>query len=243
MIAPPKNTTLVDWVESLIIKDIRDNEMTSGTEIPNEFELAEKYDVGRNVVREALSRLRMLGIIESRKRRGMVIAEPNVMYGFQKVINPHMLSKDTILDLLGMRVSLEIGCASIIIHNITDKDIEELKQIVAKEDTIDSLKVNIEMERAFHSKIYAISKNRVMLDFLNIIIPVFKYVNENFEYFDRFNKLGSPTRRYVRHRDLIPYLEARDVEGYQKAVEDHLIAYVDYINNFNESGKTGKNKS
>jgi GntR family transcriptional repressor for pyruvate dehydrogenase complex len=242
MIAPPKNTTLVDWVEGLIIKDIRDNEMTTGTEIPNELELAEKYDVGRNVVREALSRLRMLGIIESRKRRGMVIAEPNVMYGFQKVINPHMLSKDTILDLLGMRVSLEIGCASIIIHNITDQDIAELKQIVSKEDTIDSLKVNIEMERAFHSKIYTISKNRVMLDFLNIIIPVFKYVNENFEYFDRFNKLGTTTRRYVRHRDLIPYLEARDVEGYQKAVQDHLIAYVDYINNFNESGKAGKNK-
>jgi GntR family transcriptional regulator, transcriptional repressor for pyruvate dehydrogenase complex len=237
MLTPQKSTTLVDWVESLIIKDIRDNEMKSGAEIPNELEMAEKYDVGRNVVREALSRLRMLGIIESRKRRGMVIAEPNVMYGFQKVINPHMLSQGTILDLLGMRVSLEIGCAPIIIHNITDEDIDELKRIVAKEDTIDSLKVNIEMEREFHSKVYAISKNRVMQDFLSIIIPVFKYVNENFEYFDRFNRERSGRTRYVRHKDLIPYLEARDVEGYQKAVEDHLISYVDYINHFHDLKK------
>lgn len=237
-----KNTTLVDWVESLIIKDIRDNELKSGTEIPNELELAEKYDVGRNVVREALSRLRMLGIVESRKRRGMVIAEPNVMYGFQKVINPHMLSKETILDLLGMRVSLEIGCAPIIIDNITDQDIAELKDIVAKEEGIDSLKVGLEMEKEFHSKIYAIANNKVMLDFLNIIIPVFKYVSEHFEDFDRYNKEGRGKRRYIRHKDLIPYLEARDADGYQKAVEDHLIAYVDYISAFGKTRKAGKKK-
>lgn len=237
MIIPPKNTTLVDWVESLIIKDIRDNEMKSGMEIPHELELSEKYNVGRNVVREAISRLRMLGIIESRKRRGMVIAEPNVMFGFQKVINPHMLSIETILDLLAMRVSLEIGSAAMIIHNITQEDIEELKQIVAKENAIDSLKVNIEMEKEFHSKIYAISKNKVMMDFLNIIIPVFKYVNDNYEYFDEFNKKDTLNKRYVKHKDLIPYLEARDVEGYQLAVQDHLIAYVDYINHYRDQHK------
>ncbi len=226
-----KNHTLVDWVESRIIKEIKDSKLTAGTEIPSEQELSEKYDVGRNVVREALSRLRMLGLIESRKRRGIVVSEPDVMYGFQKVINPYMLGKETILDLLAMRVSLEIGSANLIINNITDKDIEELKHIVAKERDIDGMKVDIGMEREFHSKIYAISGNRVMRDFLNTIIPVFKYVNENFEDFNQFNTDKDGSRRLVRHKDLIPYLEARDVKGYQKAMEDHLIAYVDYLHN------------
>lgn len=225
-----KNSTLVDWVEGQLINDIKENELQLGSEIPNELELSKKYDVGRNVIREALSRLRMLGIIESRKRRGIVVARPNVIYGFQKVINPVLLSKETILDLLGMRVSLEIGCANIIINNITDQDIEDLESIVEKENTIDSLKVDIEMEKAFHSKIYAISKNTVMLDFLNIIMPLFKYVNENFDDFDKFNKERRSKKRFVRHKDLIPYLKEKDIAGYQKAVEDHLIAYVDYIN-------------
>src|SRR5690554_5802810 len=128
-----KNSTLVDWVEGQLIKEIKDNELKLGAEIPNELELSKKYDVGRNVVREALSRLRMLGIIESRKRRGIVVASPNVIYGFQKVVNPYLLSRETILDLLGMRVSLEIGSANIIINNITDEDIEDLESIVEKE--------------------------------------------------------------------------------------------------------------
>jgi GntR family transcriptional repressor for pyruvate dehydrogenase complex len=235
-----KSGTLASWVESSIIKDIRDNELKSGAEIQNELELAKKYDVGRNVIREALSSLRMLGIIESRKRRGMVVSEPNVIRGFQKVINPHILSRETILNLLGMRVSLEIGNARIVINNVTDEDIIELKQIVAKESKIKSPKVDIEMEREFHLKIYAISTNKVMLDFMNLIIPVFKFVNENFSDFDRFNKITMERGRIVRHKDLIPYLEARDVEGYQKAMEDHLGAYVDYINQSNKKSKTQK---
>lgn len=232
-----KANTLVDWVESQIIKDIEEQKLTSGVEISNEMELAEKYNVGRNVVREAISRLRMLGIIDSRKRRGMVVSKPDVMANFQKVVNPHILGKETILDLLAMRVSLEIGSASMIINNITEEDIEELKKIVAREAKTNSQKVDIEMEKAFHSKIYAISRNKIMQEFLTIIIPVFKYVNENFSDFDQFNKLRQKKKRYIRHADLIPYLEARDVEGYQRAVEDHLIAYVDYINNENNKAK------
>lgn len=237
MDALPKSTTLVDWVEWQIIQEIRENQLESGAEMLNEKELAEKYDVGRNVVREALSRLRSLGIIESRKKRGIVISQPNVMFSFKKVVNPFVLSRDTILDLLGMRVSLEIGCARMIIHNITDADIAELKEIVARENTIDSMKVDIEMERAFHSRLYTISGNKVMLSFLNTLLPVFKYVNENFEDFDQFNRQRRGKGRFVRHKDFIPYLESRDVEGYQKAMEDHLVAYIDYINHIRKEEK------
>ena len=233
-----KSRTLVDWVESKLIQEIRDNQLGSGAEMLNEKELSEKYDVGRNVVREALSRLRMLGIIESRKKRGIVVSEPNVMFSFKKVVNPFMLSKETIIDLLGMRVSLEIGCAKMIVHNITDGDIEELTTIVARESAIDSLKVDIEMERAFHSKLYRISKNKVILDFLDTLLPVFKYVNENYDGFDLFNRERSGKGRFIRHKDFIPYLKARDVEGYQKAMEDHLAAYIDYINH----SRFGSNK-
>jgi GntR family transcriptional repressor for pyruvate dehydrogenase complex len=233
-----KSRTLVDWVESRMIQEIRDNQLGSGAEMLNEKELSEKYDVGRNVVREALSRLRMLGIIESRKKRGIVVSQPNVMFSFKKVVNPFMLSRETIIDLLGMRVSLEIGCAKMIIHNITDDDIEELTAIVGRESAIDSLKVDIEMERAFHSKLYKVSKNRVMLDFLDTLLPVFKYVNENYEDFDLFNRERRGKGRFIRHKDFIPYLEARDVEGYQKAMEDHLAAYIDYINH----SHLGRNK-
>jgi len=224
-----KNSTIVDWLEELIIKDIRDKELKFGDEIPTEAELAKKYDVGRNAVREALSRLRMLGVIESRQRRGIIVSRPDITFNFNKVINPNVLSKETILELLGMRVFLEVGSASMVVNNVTDDDIAQLKKIVAKEEEMDSIKLNIEMEKEFHSKIYAISQNKTMLDFLNVIIPVFKYVNDNYADFSAFDTAALEGGRIIRHRDFIPYLEQRDGEGYRKAVEDHLRAYTNYI--------------
>src|SRR5690606_21890025 len=146
---------------------------------------------------------------------GMVVAEPNIIHSLKKVINPYMLRKETILDLLGMRVSLEIGCASFIINNVTDEDISELKKIGAREENTKEIKIDIEAEQAFHSKIYSIEKNRVMLDFMSLLLHVFKYVNDNFEDFDRFNLPNSGSRQ-VRHSELVTFLENRDLKGYQK---------------------------
>lgn len=227
-----KSLTIVDWLEDSIITDIRDKGLKFGDEIPTESELAKKYDVGRNAIREALSRLRMLGVIETRQRRGIIVSRPDITFNFNKVVNPNVLSKETILELLSMRVFLEVGSASIVINNVTNEDIIELKQIVAKEDATDSIKLNIELEKEFHSKIYGITKNKTMLDFLNIIIPVFKYVNDNYADFNAFNTAALEGGRIIRHKDFIPYLENKDVEGYRKAVEDHLLAYTNYIKHY-----------
>ena len=48
----------------------------------------------------------------------------------KRVIDPRVLSEETILDLLDFRIALEIGISSDIFRKITPKDIEELSEIV-----------------------------------------------------------------------------------------------------------------
>ncbi len=57
--------------------------MKSGDAIPREKELSDTPGVSRSVLREALSLLRMLGLIESRTRQGIV---------FRKAIDKHFIS-------------------------------------------------------------------------------------------------------------------------------------------------------
>ena len=84
------------------------NNLVVGGEIPSEIFLTEKLDVERNVAREALCRLRMLDIVESRIHNGMILREPSVIRCFSKVIYPYLLSKKQFLicllqDLIGIR--------------------------------------------------------------------------------------------------------------------------------------------
>lgn len=222
-----KAVTLVDQVEEQILTYIADKKLTSGNEIPSELVLSESLNVGRNVVREALSRLRMLGIIESRKHKGMVVREPHVMKCFSKVINPYLLSKESILDLLDLRVSIESGIAELILQNITDQDIAELESIVSGHTYQDDMKLNVENEIEFHSRLYRITKNQAIIDLLEIVLPLFSYVNEKHEDFKPINKKNK--RELIKHEDLIPFLKARDVDGYRIAIYNHLKAYSEYV--------------
>ena len=223
-----KTITLVDQVEEQILSYIILNRLTAGNEIPSELFLTEKFDVGRNVVREALSRLRMLGIVESRKHKGMVLREPNVMKCFSKVVNPYMLSKKTILDLLVFRTSLEIGISELIIENITDEDISELEVIVAKQIYQEDMKLKVEHEIEFHSKLYRITDNQAIIDFQQMVIPLFNFVNQNFEGFKIFNKENKKKDQLIKHEDLLKFLKDKDTEGYRRAITAHLKAYSQY---------------
>lgn len=223
-----KTITLVDQVEEQILSYIISNKLTAGNAIPSELFLTEKFDVGRNVVREALSRLRMLGIVESRKHKGMVLREPNVMKCFSKVVNPYMLSKKTILDLLVFRTSLEIGISELIIENITDEDISELEVIVAKQIYQEDMKLKVEHEIEFHSKLYIITDNQAIIDFQQMVIPLFNFVNQNFEDFKIFNKENKKKDQLIKHEDLLKFLKNKDTEGYRRGITAHLKAYSQY---------------
>ena len=59
-----------------------------GDSIPNEIELSSALGVARSVLREALSRLKMMGMIESRTRRGMILTEPFILGGMKRVVDP-----------------------------------------------------------------------------------------------------------------------------------------------------------
>ncbi|MFA7155529.1 MAG: GntR family transcriptional regulator, partial [Proteiniphilum sp.] len=78
--------TLVDQVEDKLLNYFREKDLKNGDHIPNEMELAASLGVARSVLREALSRLKMMGMIETRTRRGMVLTEPSILGGMRRVV-------------------------------------------------------------------------------------------------------------------------------------------------------------
>src|SRR5690606_31756158 len=122
--------TLVDEVEERIIDYIRQNKLKPGDSLPNETQLSEDMGISRNVTREAMSRLRMLGIVQSRTKRGITIVEPPLFVGLEKVTNPHLFSEATIHHIIEMRIALEVGITDFIFNKIGEQDIVDLGKIV-----------------------------------------------------------------------------------------------------------------
>lgn len=211
--------SMTDRVENILRQYFTDNKFKPGDALPNEIEIARQLNVSRNVVREALSRLRMLGMIEARPRRGMVMAQPDLLAGLEKVMNPLILSIDNLKDIFEMRLILEMGIAEFLFARKTKKDIAELEILV--ENQHDPYSPSKDEEVAFHSKLYEMTGNETLARFQTLLMPVFEYVFS--EYYDRGNHVQIPEP--VIHRDLVEILKNGNADEFRKAMYTHLLPY------------------
>ena len=72
---------------------------------PKELELARALGVGRSVLREALSCLRMLGLIETLDTEGDAPCLAFLILGMSRIVEPNMLSHKTLFKILGSQGS------------------------------------------------------------------------------------------------------------------------------------------
>lgn len=218
--------TLVDQVEDKLLTYIKEKNLKIGDPIPNESELAAALGVARNVLREALSRLKMMGMIESRTRRGMTLKEPSILGGMKRIIDPRILSEETLFDILGFRIALEIGLCSDLFKKITAQDIEDLEEIEKMGIAFGNNEYAPISEYSFHAKLYEITGNRTISEFQSIIHPVMNFVKDKFK--DLLSPINAEIEKkgeLVTHADLLTFIKKKDEDGFRKALEKHFAVY------------------
>ncbi|MDD3063237.1 MAG: GntR family transcriptional regulator [Massilibacteroides sp.] len=224
--------TLVDQVEDKLLNYFKMHDLRAGSAIPNEQELANALGVARSVLREALSRLKMMGMIESRTRRGMILTEPSILGGMKRVVDPRILSEETLFDILGFRIALEIGISPDLFENVTPKDIEELEEIVRMSEMFENNAYAPYSEFSFHAKLYKITGNKTISQFQEIIHPVMTFVKDKFkDLLEPINVEIKKNGDIVTHEDLLGYIKRNDETGYRKALEKHFLVYKIFMKN------------
>jgi len=210
--------SLVDKVEANLVGLLHQRKLKIGDVIPKEIELAEILGVSRTVIREALLRLRVMGLIESKKKKGAVITSPDLFGVMSKGMNPHILDQESLKEFFEIRLVLEIGMSDFLFQRITPNDIKHLKEVVSQEPkaTQDYL-FNIEHEIAFHGKLYEITGNETMKKFQKMLLPVFDYVHHS-----GLLKRQPVIKKFVSHKELVKILENGTPELFRNAMRNHL---------------------
>ncbi|MBB1286398.1 FadR family transcriptional regulator [Flavisolibacter sp. BT320] len=211
-------SSLVDKVEASLVELLQSRKLGVGDVIPKEVELASTLGVSRTVIREALTRLRMMGLIESKKKKGSVITSPDLFGMMSKSMNPHILDQDTLKEIFEFRLVLEIGMADLLFFRVTKEDIAELKEIVSNEPPATEYHLfNIEHEIAFHGKLYEITGNNTMKKFQKMLLPVFDYVHNS-----GLLKKQTMLKTFESHKGLVDILENGTPELFRNAMRNHL---------------------
>ena len=210
-----EKTSLVEVVEQKILNLIRKNNLSIGDSLPAELELTEGLGVSRSVVREALSRLRMLGLLESRKKRGMVIAEPDVFGGCSQILDAAFLNEKTQRDLCEMRLTLELGLADLLFLRKTENDLNALENIVNREENARTEQMRLKLEIEFHTTLYQMGRNDLLLRFQALLEPFFREAVKREE-------INGRRKGKASHRDLLEELRSGSPDSFRKRMREHL---------------------
>lgn len=221
MIDVEHKESLADVAEKRIYKYLKDNNFKPGDSFPSEKDLADMLNTSRHVVREALSRFRMLGVLNSRKRRGIVFSKPAIFETLKKVIDPVFLPKSEQQDFYNLRIVIELGLTDILAFNVTDSDIDIMEKIVEKEESNPGdFKLYLECDYQFHLQIYKATKCTALEFFQTLLYRNFSGTPKGMgskSFITRFED-----HNQCSHRDVLEAIKSRIPDVIHAAVKRHL---------------------
>jgi GntR family transcriptional regulator, transcriptional repressor for pyruvate dehydrogenase complex len=155
-----------------IKQQILNGDLLPGQRLPSVKELCELYGVSRSTVREALSALKIMGLIETRQGEGSTVSKINPadldMPDFQQVL----LSEKTILELAEARKTLELSNAELAAQKRTNEDLKKFQEILNKMELNLLDKNEIECEKLdikFHFALAQSTQNSIIVRLLDTI--------------------------------------------------------------------------
>ena len=222
-----EDSSLVEQAQRDLLKYISQN--STNSHLPKEQELVEILGVSRVVVREALSRLRALGIIETKRKRGTVVVAPDVFAVLKTIIASGVLDRDSLRDLYQLRLMLEVGMADFIYLNMTEEQLDGLDKIVAEEVELERemtmaedddqryaiAKKLTDVDIRFHSALFEMTGNKSLMDFQYILRHLFTLYRPKI-------KVDYHSRTIISHVSLYNLLRTGTAETFRTAMRLHL---------------------
>lgn len=128
--ARKKTESRTDELVEAITAEIRHRQLTDGDFLGTEADLSARFMISRTIVREAVGRLRALGLLISRQRKGLVIGPGTPVASFSSILPFYGgVGAENRRHLGELRQALEIGAIGLVVENALPEDIDRLKSL------------------------------------------------------------------------------------------------------------------
>lgn len=172
MLSSPKSNTasvpLSQQVADVLILEIRAGRLAVGSKLPTEAALVAQFEVSRTVVREAVSRLKSLGLVDSRQGSGVYVKA--VGFSPLNFDAKYAVSKQAVVQMVEVRRALEAEVAAMAARRCTLADAKHIKSLMTALDTaVQSGGDGVEQDVRFHRAIAEVANNPFLMDTLDYL--------------------------------------------------------------------------
>jgi GntR family transcriptional regulator, transcriptional repressor for pyruvate dehydrogenase complex len=207
----PLYERVADW----LLTYISDEELEVGTKLPTERALAERFDVSRASVRQALAALQSKGIIEVRHGDGTYLRRRPEE---RRALETLLAKRRKLSEVIEARSVIEVTLAGLAAARRDERDVRAIRRALDHMRTeIESGGLGAEGDRLFHGAVTAAAHNPLLgelMDYLGGLIHETRIAS--------LSQPGRPLRSAAQHEAIAGAIEAGDVAGAETAMRAHI---------------------
>ena len=192
------------------------NHLEPGDLLPTEQQLCAQLGVSRNVLREAIKSMELMGMVEACPGRGTEVREFTMDFVFQNALFFRLAEDEKkIRQMFDIRKTLELGYMRQAFDSIRQEDIARMREIVLR------MRVSWEEsgafareDREFHRLLFSAVGNPVLMSLLNAIWAV----DSGYQLEEKLPHLANSV---VKHEAIVEALEEYDYLKFAHAMYRH----------------------
>jgi GntR family transcriptional repressor for pyruvate dehydrogenase complex len=217
----PNAVTLTDRVCGKLVELVSGGSFPPGAKLPSEASMATQFGVSRTVIREAVSRLKAEGLVESKQGSGVFVREPGLDTPFR--IAPNFLeSIPAVLQVVELRQALEGEIAALAASRRSAKQMKAIDAALRRIESEERAGHDgVDADVAFHQSIAVASGNP---HFLGLIEFLFNLLRNATLTTRSYEASQAALLREVKreHAAIVDAIHRQDADGARLAAREHM---------------------
>ena len=212
--------SLSQQVQNEIQEMILNGTFRVGEYLPSESELSNRFNVSRTTTRDAISALVEKGFLERQHGKGIFVIDNSKNVAADSFRNMVLRESYTFAEFMETRNMIETQMARFAAIRATKEQIERMDGYIRKMRRKDiGISTYADYDVAFHMELAVASQNRLLIAVYTAIEPLMKQIVEHV-----VKSGGKVENDSGFHAAIWERIKARDPEGAQDKMKDHLTA-------------------
>ncbi|MEG0260299.1 MAG: FadR/GntR family transcriptional regulator [Lysinibacillus sp.] len=215
---------IYEEVADIILEMIKTGQLKPGDQLDSVQELANNFQVGRSAIREALTSLRAMGLIEMRQGEGTFVktfAANNLAYPIQSAM---LMTKKNIEELLQVRFILEAGIVANAAQKRTTEDLAKmrlhLEEMIAHSENAE---LGERADLAFHLAIAKAADNVLLSTLMQHVSDLMTEAMRETRRICLYSEKQTLAQLNEQHLEIYHQIEKQDAMAAEQAMKAHLL--------------------
>lgn len=218
-----RSRKIYEVIAERIKEQIVSGGLKPGEKLPSTKELSERFQVGRSTVREALSALKAMGLVEIHQGEGSYVRSIESQDVGLPEFDSLLMSKETVLELIEARKALEIAGAAVAAEKRTDDDLGKFEAVLKRmEEHLGDEEEGERSDIEFHLILAEATHNSIIVRLIDSISSQMQTAIRETRRLEMYANRQVSIQLWQEHQAVYEAIRGRNAAAAQEEMRRHL---------------------